>query len=54
MPSTEYTENPVCPQCGHEEKDFQYEGGEDISMWCDECDAQYEVTVWIDIRYKSF
>jgi len=54
--NTEYTDEPVCPHCGHKIEDaweIDFEGQECAKIDCPECDKPIEVCKNMSITYNT-
>jgi DNA-directed RNA polymerase subunit RPC12/RpoP len=52
-----YTDEIVCPHCGYEFNDsyeFFQHNNEDAEVQCYECDKEFIVGRYIDIKYNSY
>ena len=54
---TDHTKEPVCPNCGHKEKDaweINFRGLDgDVEHTCNSCGEEYFLTRHVSIRYSS-
>lgn len=48
-----YTDELVCPYCGHEHRDSWEASDDDGSFWCGECDAEFSYTRHISVSYST-
>lgn len=48
---TSYTDQPVCPYCGHAHSDAW--GMEEGNSCCDACDKEFFLTEHVTIKYKT-
>lgn len=56
---TQYTDEPICPNCGYEEPnaweiDFPDQGESDTEMDCGNCDKPLEVYRSLIVSYSTF
>lgn len=52
---TRYTDKPVCPHCGHEQKD-DWEFPDEGEVYCGECEKEfhlYRMVTWSYVTSKN-
>lgn len=53
---TEYKPRPICPYCGHEEKDaweLDFDMSDTTESDCGECGVTYQVTRYVSVDYST-
>ena len=50
----EYTDNVICPYCGHEHDYCHKDGYTDFDYDCDSCGKEFSVEVDIQITYSTY
>lgn len=48
---TDYTDEIVCPHCGHQHSDSSERG--EGPCECDDCGSAFEVTKYVDVTYST-
>ena len=52
-----YNQDPVCPYCGHIERDaweLDLEDEEDCEIECNRCEMEYIVSLHVSISYSTY
>lgn len=52
----EFTDDPVCPNCGKKEVDafeYEFQDGDEAESECSDCGAKYRVTCIIRVTYST-